>query len=251
MTQNIINVIKNFIGIMTFIGYMPKPHIVPRSIEEILEHIVLAQIASDGGKGINRFCGLTRTADVVYEDGYSSKDIHIFAAIIGIEALHLDSVKWFISSDWEEFEWDDEIEMESIVYFEWEGKQISFHSFSTIWRQVVEAFGWRYCCWDEQSSAETAMYMAYRLSNIGYGKWSSHDVAETLVAMVSYLEEKNDASLEYWQLNKETMLKRMRRFRATINKRSFVRQKRVFNTLIKSRKKQHSACWEGVRAMTT
>lgn len=252
MTNIIINLIKAFCNIMDFIGYMPNPTIVPRSIEEVIEHIVLAQIASDGGKGIDRFCGLTSTADAVYEDGYGSKDIHILAAIIGIEALHLDSVKWFISSDWEEeIDWDDEPEMRSIIYFEWEGKQISFHSFSMIWKQVVENFGWKYCEWDERSSAETAMYMAYHLAEVKYGEWSSHDAKERLVAMVSYLEETNDTNLEYWRLNEKTMLKRMRRFRATINKRSFAKKKRAFDALIESRKKHQAAWWKGVRAITT
>ena len=59
----------------------------PESYQEVLEHIILAQIASDGGKYLPRFRSLNSLTKKAFKDAYEVKDFHILSAILGILSL--------------------------------------------------------------------------------------------------------------------------------------------------------------------
>lgn len=146
------------------------------STEDILREIVLAQIASDGGKCIERFAFFDPDT---WNEGYDVKDVHILNAIWGIESNPGCEIKWFIDTDWEVYEheffpeWNDEPywekQMDSIIYFEWNGYQISFHSFTTLWKKVDAAFGSESTEWDHLSSADTCAEMILEISDYDPG----------------------------------------------------------------------------------
>lgn len=122
------------------------------TVEDILEEIILAQVASDGGKGIERFKFFNPHT---WYSGYNVKDRHILNAIVGIEELGIFSeVGWFLSPEGQR----------PIIYFEWEGMQISFHSFNDgLWNLVRKIFHGQVTVWDEKISAETCKKMIKHL----------------------------------------------------------------------------------------
>lgn len=183
---------------------------IPASVEEVLEHIVLAQIGSDGGKGESRFYGINKVANRAYTRGYSDKDAHILSAILGIETLGAFSqVQWYIHTDWEPSwfnpEWADEPfeELQSILYFEWEGYQISFHSFTTAWYMLKNAYLCEDREWDQGSSPYTVLQMVKALNKAGFGEWGGARVAYRLQMMEDYaVVSKDDRFEEYlWYLS--------------------------------------------------
>lgn len=244
--EEIMQAIENIFGI-EMLAFFPKANIVPKSLEEVLEHIVLAQIASDGGKDKDRFIGITKGADETYKWGYYTKDLHIFEAILGIEKLHLSDVKWFVSSNWEHDTWYDEDQMASIIYFEWDGRQISFHSFSPIWEKVVQLFGWNHCDWDEKSSPETTMEMMYFLSRKNYGAWATHDAKELIIAMMSYVDETGDVDLNEWQANKQEAIRKLRRTKENARRKILRKKQKFFLKIIKSHKQKSDEWWKEIR----
>ena len=166
---------------------------IPTSVEEVLEHITLAQVASDGGKGISRFYGMNKVANTAYSRRYAAKDSHLMAAILGIESLDLFSqIQWFINSDWEEVyfhpEWADEgwPEIQAVVYFEWKGYQISFHSFNAKWGLFKQIFSVEETEWDEGSSPWTAFQMMQALNRAEFKGWGSERVLRRLQMMEEY-----------------------------------------------------------------
>lgn len=133
---------------------------IPCSDDAILEAVALAQVASDGGKGIDRFRRVNSLTEEAYDLGYDVKDYYILTAILGCIATGTSSVKWFISSNWE-VDWFD---MHSIVYFEWNGMQISFHSFTDTWKRIRDVWGYKETVWDEGSSPLTCLRIMEYLS---------------------------------------------------------------------------------------
>ncbi len=148
------------------------------SQEEILEQIIFAQASSDGGKGIERFNYPNSEMEFPWWRGYAGKDKYILNAIVGIEELEESEVTWYVASDFKLYrhEWthgdifgdpvtEVEIQMDSIIYFEWNGYQISFHSFNPIWREVIRKYGHRRPIqWDEEDSAWSCFCMIKYLS---------------------------------------------------------------------------------------
>lgn len=165
---------------------------IPTSYEEVIEHIILAQVASDGGKWIPRFKELNSLTEEAYKKGYKVKDDHILSAILGILFLNChDSVSFYISSDWEIY--DDEeygLTMPSIIYFEWNGYQISFHSFSPIWREINRLFGTETTVWDEESSPYTCLTMIDFLVEQGRKNWEK--LGKAVDALFVYANNEDD-----------------------------------------------------------
>jgi len=165
---------------------------IPTSYEEVVEQVVLAQVASDGGKWLPRFKELNSLTEEAYQAGYEVKDDHILSAILGILSLGCqDSINFFIESTFEVY--DDEeygITMPSIIYFEWNGYQISFHSFSPIWREINRLFGTETTNWDEGSSPYTCLAMIEFLAEQGKNNWE--DLGNEVEALFVYaIQEDN------------------------------------------------------------
>ena len=116
------------------------------STEDILREIVLAQIASDGGKSIERFAFFDPDT---WNEGYDVKDAHILNAIWGIESNPGCEIKWFIDTDWEVYE----------------------HEFFPEWNDEPywEAFGSESTEWDHLSSADTCAEMILEISDYDPG----------------------------------------------------------------------------------
>lgn len=133
----------------------------------ILEAIIKAQIASDGGKGLDRFQDVDPE---VWERGYEVKDDFIEMAIRAIEACPATEIQWFITTDWEVYydTWREKLSMCSIIYFEWNGMQISFHSFSPRWAwlrgQLTHPTSETE--WDEGDSALTCYRMMLAVTDL-------------------------------------------------------------------------------------
>lgn len=146
----------------------------PKTEEDILWEIIEAQISSDGGKGNARFASFDENT---WREGYDNKDQHILNAILGILATNTEDIRWFISSDFDLYEYEqvwaerggkvhrDTIrEMRSILYFEWKGFQISFHSFSPVWKDLCDQVSnFSDTVWDRKSSAVTCAWMLLSL----------------------------------------------------------------------------------------
>lgn len=168
---------------------------IPTSYEEVVEQVVLAQVASDGGKWLPRFKELNSLTEEAYQAGYEVKDDHILSAILGILSLGCrDSVNFFVSSDWDIY--DDEeygLTMPSIVYFEWENYQISFHSFNPVWKRVHDLFGTSTTEWDEGSSPYTCLTMIDFLVEQGRENWRN---LENEVESLFYYANNEDDRLE-------------------------------------------------------
>lgn len=163
---------------------------IPASYEEVIEHIVLAQVSSDGGKWIPRFKGLNSLTEEAYRKGYDVKDDHILSAILGILSLECqDYVTFFIASDWEVYGANNE-SMDSIIYFEWKGYQISFHSFNPIWKKVHDLFGSEETLWDMGSSPYTCLQMIAFLQECGKKEWAKESEIEALFQFADYEDDR-------------------------------------------------------------
>lgn len=128
--------------------------------KDIARDIVMAQIASDGGKNIRESRRYLPRAFTTWRGGYRSKDYHILRAIMGILRSRDSQFRFCVTQDGDE-------EDTYIVYFEFVAfdgtkKQISFHSF----REAVGKFASAKVrmAWDKKSSRATARYLAENLS---------------------------------------------------------------------------------------
>ena len=132
---------------------------------DIAYHILMAQVASDGGKDIKEIRSVLPHSFKTWQGGYRSKDYHILLAIKGILRSR-DSVFRFRVSKVSD-EDDDEMRRVFIAYFEFvdeQGirRQISFHSFR---KEVGKFVSDRMKIeWDRKSSRETAKFLAENLS---------------------------------------------------------------------------------------
>ena len=132
--------------------------------EAVARNIILAQVASDGGKGIDElwdnvrdFLPGTRKARFC---GYEDKDSRLIAAIDLINKAHGKSgFSYYITTDPELFDM-------TLVYFNFrlDGTrwQISFHTYLDLKYAMRKNLHHR-TKWDEKNSREAAMYLAHAL----------------------------------------------------------------------------------------
>jgi hypothetical protein len=132
--------------------------------KKALEAIILAQIASDGGKGIKdllwEIAGVDGTASdafkrkawAAFNKGYSCKDSFLEEACQIVARHHDDDLRFFVTEDQQRV-------AKYIVYFDvrihnvrW---QASFHSFSKSWGKWVKSSAPSRGHWDHKDSRAT------------------------------------------------------------------------------------------------
>lgn len=121
----------------------------------IAEAIVLAQVASDGGKLIDDIYTISKRSRKTWLSGYDSKDAEIMRAIKMILSSKESSFRFYVHEE-------DPHHM-VIVYFDWRKngikKQISFHSFNHDFAKFSKKA--KYATrWDEKVSRSTAIALA-------------------------------------------------------------------------------------------
>lgn len=124
----------------------------------IAQSIVLAQVASDGGKGITEIRNICKNSRKVNDWGYEVKDFYILKAIKMILASKNSGFRFFVSND----------DFTPIVYFEYRGLverenvvlQVSFHTFDRAFLKYANKRKY-HGRWDEGSSRGTCMDLAY------------------------------------------------------------------------------------------
>lgn len=132
----------------------------------IAKQIVLAQLASDGGKRqddvLSRVSSLLPIGEVYYKKGYDVKDRCIVKAIKAIQRNPNTGFKYHVKVDRTLYSGAHVF----IVYFNFklggESYQISFHTFSNMWRFVSKKCVTR---WKKKhSSKESAIKLVYYLA---------------------------------------------------------------------------------------
>lgn len=127
--------------------------------KKIARNIILAQIASDGGKGYRYFKGLVPKEDVAYLLGYDIKDDYILDAINMINRHGKSSGFSYYIGESDIDSWNES----AIVYFNFkiDGKryQVSFHTFGEeiISRRYEKKNDTHSTRWDKASSRRAAM----------------------------------------------------------------------------------------------
>ena len=129
--------------------------------KQAVRRIVLAQVASDGGKGITDLLDVIPSnflsaAQRAWDSGYAVKDKLLEQACV-IVACHRDGdIHFFVTEDKEGI-------AHYIVYFDvkigdkrW---QVSFHSFSYIWAKWAKSTVASRGHWDHKSSREACIKM--------------------------------------------------------------------------------------------
>lgn len=111
---------------------------------EIARQVVLAQIASDAGKQTYELSVKGTAAKAARKFGYAVKDAHIQKAI---DLINKNRLCGFIY--WIEKAPDQNGYLSTVIYFKYNGKQVSFHSFGTItpWKGAKQR-------WDHGSSRQ-------------------------------------------------------------------------------------------------
>lgn len=135
----------------------------------IAKQIVLAQVASDGGKGqddvLSRISSFLPIGEIYCKKGYDAKDGCIIKAIKAIQRNPQSGFKYHVKVDRTLYNGVHVF----IVYFnfkmEGESYQISFHTFSNMWRFVNKKCSTR--CKKKYSSKESAIKLAYCLKKKG------------------------------------------------------------------------------------
>ncbi len=126
--------------------------------KELATLLVLAQAASDNGKGIHSLSrclkpALKKKASV----GYPAKDFAINKAIMLIAKYHFSDVHFFVTEDQEH-------RAKYLVYFDvklsGERLQISFHSFNDSLRRFIKRNANSYTEWDVGYSRGVAAILA-------------------------------------------------------------------------------------------
>ena len=124
---------------------------------QAIRRIVLAQIASDGGKGITDLLdvvpeNLRSSALKAWDAGYAVKDKLLEQAAQIVARHHDKDIRFFVTADKQKV-------AKYIVYFDFrfEGKrwQASFHSFGDFWSKWEEVSVSSRGHWDRKSSRET------------------------------------------------------------------------------------------------
>lgn len=119
-------------------------------MKDIYKHIINAQVASDGGKGIEEIKYL---APKIWEQGYKVKDREIMRAINLIKNGNGFDVKFSVKRDY----FSKRMGQCYIVYFTFENrKQASFHSFNSALCDYV-ATDLHIVRWDRNSSRNSIL----------------------------------------------------------------------------------------------
>lgn len=129
-----------------------------KSDVKIAREVILAQVASDGGKNIDEIKRIFVDSYPAYKDGYKIKEKHILRAISLINKSEDSDFRYFVTKDGKC----------PLVYFDYKAVdlrcQVSFHC---PYSKAVESwatkasrknhYGTR---WDEDSSRESCMWLA-------------------------------------------------------------------------------------------
>ena len=131
-------------------------------MKDVFKRICYAQIASDGGKGIDN---LKIFAPTIWCKGYSAKDREILRAINLINAGKGYSVKYSVKYDHTSRRMGDCY----IVYFTYKvdgcRKQVSFHSFNRLLEQYQVANNDHIVRWDGKSSRQNVLELLSSFSS--------------------------------------------------------------------------------------
>lgn len=121
-------------------------------MKDIYKHIINAQVASDGGKGIDEIKNL---APKIWKQGYKVKDREIMRAINLIKNGNGYDVKFSVKRDY----YSKTMGQCYIVYFTFGNKkQASFHSYNDELCNYV-ATDVHIVRWDRDSSRDTILYL--------------------------------------------------------------------------------------------
>lgn len=124
--------------------------------------IILAQVASDGGKGIIDLLNalpdtLMPSAEKTWDAGYAFKDELLERACIIVARHHDNDIRFFVTEDKQGV-------AKFIVYFDVKvnGKrwQVSFHSFSKSWSKWTKSTVASRGNWDHKNSRATCLELA-------------------------------------------------------------------------------------------
>lgn len=127
----------------------------------ISKYIILAQVASDGGKGINTLNNLFPTSRLVSYKGYDVKNVYIKKAIHMIQKSKDSIFRFYVKEDWKIANY--------IVYFNFklDGKrfQVSFHSFKDWSRYKRKDYQTR---WNKRDSREACLRLYEEIKKEGF-----------------------------------------------------------------------------------
>lgn len=132
--------------------------------KQAIRRIVLAQIASDGGKGITDLLdvmpqNLMPSAQKAWGAGYAVKDILAMQACKIICRSKDKDIRFFVTYD------KSHVAL-YIIYFDvvidGQRNQVSFHSFSTGWEKFTRGSTGSMGRWDHKSSRATCEKLVYR-----------------------------------------------------------------------------------------
>lgn len=124
----------------------------------IAREIILAQVASDGGKGIEEIKKILPGSFPAFRDGYSAKDTHILKAISLIAKAHDSAFRFHVQ--YHDGDWS------PIVYFSYPACgnriQVSFHVpyCKEIYRWIKKGNKGFFSRWDHLNSREACIKLA-------------------------------------------------------------------------------------------
>lgn len=126
----------------------------------ISKYVVLAQTASDGGKGIKTLNNLFPTSRLVNYKGYDIKDVYIKKAINMIQKSKDSIFRFYVKEDWKIANY--------IIYFNFkldgERFQVSFHSFKDWSKYKREDYQTR---WNKKDSREACLRLYKEIKKEG------------------------------------------------------------------------------------
>ena len=130
------------------------------------ECIILAQVASDGGKRIRTLVdslpkAFSAKAEKAYAAGYAAKDKFIERACLIVARHHDKEIRFFVTEDLQKV-------AKFLIYFDVkiDGKrwQASFHSFDKRWSKWMKSTVASRGNWDHKDPRETCLKIAERIS---------------------------------------------------------------------------------------
>ena len=127
-----------------------------RQILKILRNIILAQVASDGGKKIDdlvKEISLSK-AENAYKSGYGVKDAYIKNAVLEICRARCKEIRFFVTEDSEHI-------ADYLIYFDIKvdgvRRQVSFHSFNDEWDRYISGSMRSATHWDRKDSRKNCL----------------------------------------------------------------------------------------------
>lgn len=128
--------------------------------KKIAESIILAQVASDGGKNIPDIQNIFHNSYPIWVAGYKVKDKYILKAINLINMSNFSKFRYYVIRG--------DIRFSTLVYFNYNDEQsrklqVSFHTFNEkIEKWISSRAKPKYVTkWDENSSREACMILRY------------------------------------------------------------------------------------------